>query len=406
MNLRTLEETIPLGQPTLRQWKINENTTHYERVQAAPSDHDLALMWSLYVGMSIIVTTLVGLVMYSILLDRKARSNPFNQFLIYLMIPDLVLSGSCGFTCLLSAVAGHYWSETMCRLQGFYIPFGIGANNWLNLAVGWEILSLLRASSGFQKYRVPSTERVFFTALAVYAYSCFMASWALWADHFDNFPHRIVSYSGVGCAPLGYSRHSTIFYFLVYFPLLSLIPFFAVLGMGFYIWYYNLMPPTGRRRTLAIFFGRIIAVFTIFRLPSFALGFSGAGSHWLLFAGGSFGHCQGAVSAAISLTKPDIRDAISRLIRCRFRKNDVGQSFSTEFVSFQPSSVGAIELFGRKSDCPEVLSSPRHVEPSQNDLDRSDDANIGVRSDDANIEVVRTCERNTEECNELACWPD
>jgi len=104
----------------------------------------------------------------------------------------------------------------MCQFQSFYIVFGVAANNWLNLAVAWELHSLLCASRRFKKYQMPSTKRVMFTALSVYAYSCFIASWALWSDRFDNFPHKTMTFSGLGCMPLEYSRHSSIFSFSVY----------------------------------------------------------------------------------------------------------------------------------------------------------------------------------------------
>jgi len=97
-----------LAQPTLRTWVINENTTRYERLHAAPSDDDLVLAWSLWTGISVFITVFIALVLVSILLDRKARSNPFNQFLIYLMIPDLVFSGFGGVCSLLNVLAGHY----------------------------------------------------------------------------------------------------------------------------------------------------------------------------------------------------------------------------------------------------------------------------------------------------------
>lgn len=284
----------------------------------------------------------------------------------------------------------------MCQFQAFYLTSTIAANNWLNLAVARELHSLLCASRSFRKYEMPSTKRVMFTALSVYAHSCFIASWALWADRFDNFPHRTVNFSGMACLPLEYSRESSIFYYSVYIQFLAGIPFFAIFGMGFHIWYRNLMPPTGRRRTLAIFFGRIMAVFAIMWLPSFVFGLTGAGRPWLVFVGGSFGLLQGTVSAAITLTKPDIRDAFSRLIRCRFGKTNVAPSFSTDF-SFPPPLRDAVELCNHEFVDPQDSASPRHLEPSRNERSRSDHASC---------ETGAICEMAAEEDDERACWPD
>jgi len=259
----------------------------------------------------------------------------------------------------------------MCQFQAFYLTSTIAANNWLNLAVARELHSLLCASRSFRKYEMPSTKRVMFTALSVYAHSCFIASWALWADRFDNFPHRTVNFSGMACLPLEYSRESSIFYYSVYIQFLAGIPFFAIFGMGFHIWYRNLMPPTGRRRTLAIFFGRIMAVFAI------------------MF--------QGAVSAALMLTKPDIRDAFCRLIRCRFGNTEVAQSSGTNVAPSLPlSRGGTAELSCNEVQRAPDSASPRHIEPFQNELDRLD--NMSSESSTIGEMVV-------EENDELACWP-
>jgi len=397
MNNRHLDEVVPLGQPPLRQWEVNENTTRYERLQAAPSDHDLVLMWSLWMAINVVVAVIVALVLFSILLHRKARSNPFNIFLVFLMVPDFLFSACCALSCLLNALVGHYWSAAMCQFQAFYVVLGIAANNWLNLAVGWELHSLLSSSRVFRKYTLPSNQRVVFISLSVYAYSCFLASWALWADRFDNFPHRIVTISGMGCLPLEYSRESSIFWYVVYFPLMTGIPFFAVLGMGFHIWYHSLMPPSGRRRTLAIFFGPIIAIFAIMWLPYFALGLSGAGRPWLVFAGGAVGHCQGAVSALITLTKPDVRQAFCRLIRCRFGKTEALPVSSSGF-SFVPTSKGTREVSRDRRECPRDLTSPRSITPPLNEY-------YG-RSEKARNEIGVTDEGDVEESDELGCWPD
>lgn len=155
------------------------------------------------------------------------------------------------------------------------------------------------------------------------------------------------------------------------------------------------MPPTGRMRTLAVFFGRIIAVFAIMWLPCFAIVLSGAGKPWLSFVGGSFGSFQGALSAAITLTKPDIRKAVSRLIRCRFGNTEVEQSSGTTCATTLPLSLGRT---GERS-CNEVepfpdLVSARHMEPFQNGLD------------DMTRETSTVREMVTEENNELSCWPE
>jgi len=376
---------------------MNETTTRYERLQAAPSDDDLVLMWSLWMVICTVVAISIALVLISVLLDSTTRSNPFNLFLLFLMVPDFLFSGLCAITCLLNASAGHYWSGAMCQFQAFYVIFGIAANNWLNLAVAWELHSLLLTTRSCRRYKLPPRRKIVFTALSIYAYSCFLASWELWAHTVDNFPHRPLAVSGMACVPLEYSRQSSFFFWLAYFPLMTGIPLFLTLGMGFHIWYDNLMPPTGRRRTLVIFFGRIITVFVVMWMPFFALGLSGTGNPWVVFGGGAFGHLQGAVSSIITLTKPDIRHAFSRFIRCCCCcRKDVSSQTSSSGFSILPMSTGGRKVSrndnNNKSDGPQDS-----IEPSQNERDRSENTR-----NEADIKESWAADESDEE---KACWP-
>jgi hypothetical protein len=298
-------------------------------------------MWTSWSWISGAVAIFVSLVLVALLVNRKTRSNPFNLYLIYLLVPDLIFSGFCALTCLLNVVAGQYWSVSMCQFQSFYLVFGVAANNWLNLFVAQEIHSLLKSSRVLRKYRLPTTRHVTCTALAVYAYSCFLASWTLWSENFDNFPYKTVSIYGLGCLPLEYNQASSLFFFLAFLPLWAGIPLVWALGIGAHIWYHRLMPPPGKRRLLTTFFVRIIATYVVMWVPYFIVGLAGSRSPWLVFAAGSWGHLQGVVSSGIALTKPDIWHAFVRLMRCQCCSPDPTQlSVRSSIVSATfPSSL-------------------------------------------------------------------
>lgn len=113
-------ESVPLGQITIRQWELTSHSTRYDRLQAAPSDAQLETMWLLWVVVSSVVAVGVGTVLVGLLADRKARRNPFNLYLVFLMVPDILFSGFCAISCALNWSQGHMWSTAACQFQSFY----------------------------------------------------------------------------------------------------------------------------------------------------------------------------------------------------------------------------------------------------------------------------------------------
>ena len=85
-------ESVPLGQITIRQWELTRHSTRYDRLQAAPSDEQLETMWLVWIVVSSVVAIGVGTVLLGLLADRKARQNPFNLYLVFLMVPDVLFS--------------------------------------------------------------------------------------------------------------------------------------------------------------------------------------------------------------------------------------------------------------------------------------------------------------------------
>ena len=192
------KSSVPLGKPTIRQWELDGNSTRYDRLQAAPSDDDLVIMWSLWAPISGLIAIFIMMVLLAILTNRKARKNPFNLYLVYLMIPDIIFSACCAITCALNASWGSYWSVRQCQWQSFYLTFGISGNSWLNLAIARELHLLLQSSVHLRKYQMPTVKQVTTTAMAVYVYSAFVASMGIWGSEVSWLPHQTVSISGLG----------------------------------------------------------------------------------------------------------------------------------------------------------------------------------------------------------------
>lgn len=314
---RSLSESVPINEPMIRMWELNENSTHYDRMVAAPSDEDLIKFWKGWASIMLITGVLTTLILIPLLLSAKARKNPFNVYLIFLMIPDMLVAWICGFTCLSNALAGHFTTPFMCRFQSFYMIAAIGSNSWLNFLIARRLYKMLDAARQFQRYPMPTNTQVVKEAVCVYVYSLFLATLGILPPVWW-WPHRTRLTIGAACIPMDYSYASTAFFYIVFFPLLFGIPLAYVCWAAYKIYQHNMLPPSGRRRILTIYFFRLAAVFVVMWLPGLLLLFvmSAWIPPWVQWSGGAWSHLQGLVSALLSLLKPDIWKAVLEFWCC------------------------------------------------------------------------------------------
>lgn len=304
----------------MREWQLNENSTRYDAITAGPSDDDLMKYWWAWAVVALVVGTASLILFLAIALSPTARKNPFNVYLLYLSIPDFVFSLSCGITCLLNAINGEYWAAWMCTFQQWYCVFGIGSNAWLNACVVRELYTMLRFSNQRRRYKSPTRVHVMQQALLVFLFIGFLGTWgAIEAPH---WPYHAGAASGLACLPIEVDHASTLFFWLVFFPLFAGIPSFYIIFVTFQVWYYKLLPPTGKRRLLAVYFGRLILVFYVMWVPTLVLIFAVPAylPSWAAFLSGLWSHLQGAVSMAVSLMKPDILKSVKQLLMCQCGK--------------------------------------------------------------------------------------
>lgn len=124
-NLHETDVDVELfGEDKLRYDDLDSNSTFYEWTVAAPDDKTLRIMWSVDTTVVAFTTTFIMVVFASIALSKKARSTPFNVYILFLSFPDWVYSGLCLITCLLCAINNDYYSMDMCLFQSFYLVFG------------------------------------------------------------------------------------------------------------------------------------------------------------------------------------------------------------------------------------------------------------------------------------------
>lgn len=315
-NNSSSSSSTPINEPTIRIWELTEDSSHYDRMVAAPSDSDLVKFWSGWSAIMLFTGIVTTLILIPIVRRRSVRKNPFNLYLIFLMIPDMLVAWTCGLTCLSNAIAGHYISESMCKAQSWYMIGWIAASSWLNANIARQLYMMLRSASRFQKYQPPTRRRVVIESLGIYLYAMCLASLGMF--NAEWLPHKTRLAVGAHCVPLDYSTGSSIFFFCVFTPLIFGIPLLYVCWAAYQIWSKNMLPPSGRRRILAVYFFRLAAVLLLMWLPGLLLFFVNFAfvNPWVQWAGAAWSHLQALVSALVSLLKPDIWKAVSEFWFC------------------------------------------------------------------------------------------
>lgn len=305
------QEEVPLGIPPIRQWELHENSTRYDELVAAPSDEDLSNMWLAWVIISWAVAAFIATVLLAILRSWQARQNVFNVYLCFLMLSDFIFSFLCGLTCLFNRLEHHYFAPWMCRFQSFYCIWAIGSSIWMNAVIAWQIHTMLRSSHIRVRYQVPSRKLAIQHSMLVYLFCAVVAGLGI-LPYEANVPHRSYAVSGEACLPTEYNVPSTYFMFFGFFPLFAGIPLAHILWVSFDVWQKGLLPSVGRRRALFFYFARITLSLLVMWVPFLLMVFAAA-RPWVNFAGGTWSHLQGAVSAAFGLMKPDTKKAFLEL---------------------------------------------------------------------------------------------
>jgi len=325
---------ISLGRPSIRVWELDEESTRYDRMKAAPSDSQMHNMWTAWSVVFFLFATFNLVVFLAVLLKKKTRRNPFNQYLLYIMFPDLILTATCAIQCAFLAAAGGYTDPALCKFQSFYLTWACAADSWLNAVVAFEVHRLLKASNRRLRYFPPTNKIVACRAVSVYLLAAFIASWSIVSISW--LPHRTNALKGLVCVPVEFSRASTIFFWVVFFPSLIAIPLVYAVYVTCHVLYNGLLPPSGKMREISIFFLRIIIVFVVMWLPGLVVMFAvGGSSPWALYISGIWAHMQGTVSAAVCMIKLDIRLAVKDFVTCRTfqlnREFDKRNNSSTRF---------------------------------------------------------------------------
>ena len=255
---QTTMTTPRLESPTIYEWEINDNSTHYERMRAWSEPDEMRIRFGISTGINAMVAISSAVLIIGIVASKKILNSPFNWYLLFISIPDCLAAFFCFWTCVLSIQKGEYYGEAMCGFQSFYLTWAFTSNTWLNARIVYEIHKLLRYSNIRKRYIPPTINDVIKQGFGVYLYSLV---WAILAGfNFKGFPMESGLHRGFACFPID-TEGSVWFTLAIYMPLTILLPSFYAAGAMLHIWKKGLMPAEGRRRKIALFLLRVIVVY-------------------------------------------------------------------------------------------------------------------------------------------------
>jgi len=312
----------------------NKDLGYWDSRMGALNDSDRRIIWLSYTILRLLSTLMIGFVFVAILSNKKIRRKPYNLFLIYLMIPDLVYNIPGGIVYFLNYLAGKHISVASCKVESFCTVFGLSGNCWINALIACELYRMLQESYIRKHYYPPSVRVVSIRCIAAYLFCATLAT--IGAVNFAKLPYKtILQIGGTACLPAPYDLTSLLVFNLIISPFLIYIPFGMVIYIAVTITRRGYLPKKGEaKRVLTIFFFRLLLVYILFWMPGGTLVMLST-NPWYALAGGFLAQCQGAASAIAMLGKADILECVLDLTNW-FRKKKSSSSSSCTQSSSTP----------------------------------------------------------------------
>lgn len=301
------QEPMSCGDPTYRHphFTGQKSLIYFQFIccdtpQGGAEVQELLLSRIIWITLSSTTLLVCTLFVTAILLSKRARSEGWNLYLVFLAIPDawcnlmIIIRNSLTIPGVPVEPEIHIF---FASVEYFYAA----ANLWLNGVIIAQVYYVLRNSSPTKKIPPPSTKLVIKQSLAIYVFSagCFMWAYYLYA-------RGLIDHSLTRVVNLWVSTRA----------LLVIPPLLFCLWVCFDVWYRDLLPKRGRTRVLSLFFLRVIVVFLVTWIPYFIIyevAWNITYSTWMVNISYYLSSIQGTVSVLVALSKPDIYDAVMAL---------------------------------------------------------------------------------------------
>ncbi|KAG8470856.1 hypothetical protein KFE25_009277 [Diacronema lutheri] len=180
------------------------------------------------------------LVIALVLSRRRLREQPFNHFIVGLVVPDLIFSFACIFTCAKHVGYGdmwdghgHYW----CDLQSGYTLFGAVGSMWVNVLITREVSRLAACTRDMVTFKPTPIREIWKGLCLLFSATALFSAFVVFTYRvFPSFPSRSHAVRGLNCMPVEYDLPSRAFFYGVTMNVALFLPLALIGWFALRIW--------------------------------------------------------------------------------------------------------------------------------------------------------------------------
>ncbi len=256
--------------------------------------------------------TLCAILCCAIILSPKSRSKGFNIYLVFLLLPDVLLN-LYGFVTFIIELSDDKYlvmiSYKACVVHGCIFIYYTFANMWTSALICYEVHQLLVNSHNAVRFQAskPLTVIKRATIINISAVLCSVMMFIVLPEFGIN--------SGLSYCWALFTRETRIVLYFFVVGLSTAIPLLYLLYITFDVYWRKLLPPTGKSRFVATFFLRtttMCAILTIMIILALVMETDSAANVLIITVSG-----QGLVVGGLSILKPDVQKTVWRMLTCQ-----------------------------------------------------------------------------------------
>ena len=322
--------------------------------------------WTTLIHAVIILSNFIAFLgcMYLIILilsKRSLRTNTYNLYVVFLLLPDGFNNIITALVCTFMAVGyndGCVRPGSLDDIHHTQLVFYYFSNFYLNCCVAHELHTMVAQSRRLSRMNPPKIARVLTQVGIVYSLAFLFSLWGYldvpWS-WFDTENGLMGSSEGGTFSQMGAA---------IMLGSLMMIPITYIIAIRFRIWKKNLLPKRGRTRVLYLYFERIIFIFFGMYLPSCSLiiylSFLGEDTFWVDSMVAMFAALQALITLYVVSLKQDIREAV--VCTCFIRGEVIDDDGGVEVLE---------DHIDRDKACHSQLSETEDHTSTTNDFDVS-----------------------------------
>lgn len=291
-------------------YKFGNRTQSFDHFEQTPNTAYSTTLIGIsvtYFFLFVLSVLLNSAIILTILLSKRVGTKGFNIYLIFLLLPEVIVGTFALIHSVLTYDLGSYpFSEVSC-VTGVFVYCGyMFANIWTNALVATELYILI-TNSLQGRASVVSTSKIVIKCLIVYAASMMMAILYIW-----NNPLTELRLNPESCFPESGNKAGRLVFSIIIPGVTLILPDIYVLYITRQVYEKLNMTSSGNLNFLVSYFFRITFVMALFSLVcmiAIALSTVGMLDLTLLFVS-----VHGLLLAIMTMRKKDIRLAFLELL--------------------------------------------------------------------------------------------